>query len=157
MSLFLFFCLVSVIFAGFSGGYSKTGTAEQGFCCVFTKRHKTPTKAFRFLSLQVCWYDVVQCAVMWWVVMMKPHALGLLPDRVQLWVSPDPGVSRSGWGMCACMCWRPVKGQRSQAGSVSDGCKSWNSREKKNTQLVEYVCQINETNTNKTSRTFNTT
>lgn len=64
VSLFVF-CLVSVIFAGFSGGYSKTVTAEQGFCCVFTKRHKTPTKAFRFLSLQVCWYDVVQCAVMW--------------------------------------------------------------------------------------------
>lgn len=65
VSLFLFFCLVSVIFAGFSGSYSKTVTAEQGFGCVFTKRYKTPTEAFRFLSLQVCRYDVVQCAVMW--------------------------------------------------------------------------------------------
>lgn len=31
------------------------------------------------------------------------------------------------------------------------------SKEKKNTQLVEHVCQINETNTNKISRSFNTT
>lgn len=58
VSLFVFH-LVSVIFAGFSGGYSKTVTAERGFGCAFTKRHKTPTKAFRFLSLQVCRYDVV--------------------------------------------------------------------------------------------------
>lgn len=29
-----------------------------------------------------------------------------------------------GPGLCVCMCWRPVKGQRSQAGSISDGCKS---------------------------------
>lgn len=80
VSLFVF-CLVSVVFAGFSGGYSKSVTAEQGFGCVFTKRHETPTKAFRFLLLQVCRYDVVQCDV----VMMRPHACGLVPDLVQLW------------------------------------------------------------------------
>lgn len=119
VSLFVF-CLVSVIFAGFSGGYSKTVTAEQGFGCVFTKRHETPTKTFRFLLLQVCRYDVVLCDV----VMMRPHACGLLPDWVQLWFSPGPGIARSGSDACTCMCWRPVKGQRSQAGSISDGCKS---------------------------------
>lgn len=60
VSLFLFFPLVSVIFLPvFPGGCV---TAEQGFCCVYT-RHKTPTKAFR--SLQVCRYDVMQCAVIW--------------------------------------------------------------------------------------------
>ena len=26
-------------------------------------------------------------------------------------------------GLCACLCWRPAKGQRSQAGSISDGSK----------------------------------
>lgn len=41
MSLFLFFCLVSVIFAGFPGGYSQTVTAEQGFrLCFFQKTHQ---------------------------------------------------------------------------------------------------------------------
>lgn len=57
-------------------------------------------------------------------------------------------------GLCACMCWRPVKGQRPRAGSVLGGWMGWKLRikKKKNTQLVEHVCQINETNTNKTSR-----
>jgi len=36
LSLLFFFCLVSVIFAGFSGGYSKKNVkAEQGFRLCF--------------------------------------------------------------------------------------------------------------------------
>lgn len=49
-----------------------------------------------------------------------------------------------------------VKGQRSQARSQMTA-RVEIQENKKNTQLVEHVCQINETNTNKTSRTFNTT
>lgn len=140
--LFLYFLLVSIIFFLFFFFllvFLEANLKQSRVLgCVYTKRRKTPTKAFRFLSLQVNGYDVVQCAVMWWVVTMSPCAWG--GSGFSNRVGPGPGLLRvlvpaslpSGTpqGLCACMCWRPVKGQQSQAGSISDGWNGWDSREK---------------------------
>lgn len=81
---------------------------------------------------------------------MKLQRWGLLPDWVQLWPNPDSPV-----------CVRGCVGEQWRASRLSLGLFQMAARveikKKKNTQLVEHVCQINETNTNKTSRTFNTT
>lgn len=45
MSCFVF-CLVSVIFADFSGGYSKNVTAEQSFRLCFYKKTQDPKQGF---------------------------------------------------------------------------------------------------------------
>lgn len=96
VSLFWFCSLFLLIFAGFSGRSYKTVTAEQGFCCVFTKRHKTPIKAFR--SLQVRWYDVA---------IMRSHGSGLLPNWVQLWLTSDLCLNPVWpWYVHMCTCWR---------------------------------------------------
>lgn len=58
VSLFVFFLWFQLFLLVFSGGCV---TAGQSFCCVFTQRHKTPTKAFR--SIRVHRYDAMQCAV----------------------------------------------------------------------------------------------
>lgn len=60
LSLFLYFVWFQLFLLVF-----QEAKQSRVLGCVFTKRRKMPTKAFRFLSLQVCRYDVVQCAVMW--------------------------------------------------------------------------------------------
>ena len=144
----------SYFFAGFPGGYCKNVTAEQGFRFVFLRL----SGSYHCRCVSV-WCGAVCCAVVSGDdASMCPGSVnqtGSRPGSLQVLVLvwSDPGLR-------ACLCWRPVKGQRPQAGSISDGWKGWNSRKKINeikTQLVEHVCQINETNTNKTSRTFITT
>lgn len=116
MSLFLFFPLVSVIFAGFSGGCV---TAEQRFCCVFTRRHKTPTKAFR--SLGVCRV----CAMMWRGEATRLGSVtGLAPGR---------GATRSGQDVCVYV----LKNSEGPAVSAWVSGRAARVEIKKKIQLVE--------------------
>lgn len=119
------------------------------FCWFLRRLFEHVTAKQGFMVIKLCFYQKTEVANQDFVV---PVTAG-----VPVWcgevccgvVSGDDKPMCP--GLCACMCWRPVKGQRPRAGSVLGGWMGWEFK-KKNTQLVEHVCQINETNTNKTSR-----
>lgn len=134
VSLFVFF-LVSIIFICWF--FRRLFKAKQGFrLCLYQKTQDT-NQGFQVPVTAGEW---VWCgAVCRDVVSGDNESMclgGLLPDRFRSRFTPGPGADQSALshpqGLCACLCWRPVKGQQSQAGSFSNGWKGRDSREKKN-------------------------